>query len=146
STPSTSSPVSSRTSRLSASSVDSPRSTTPPGSVHLTRPWPCQSLPTSRTRPRASRSMAAATTNSRRATGPRQGAGLAAARGHAGEDPGLLLGLERRDQLVEVAGHDARQVLGREADAVVRDARLREVVRADALAALAAADLHQAGL
>src|SRR5690606_3767898 len=141
--PRTSSPVSSSTSRLRASSVDSPRSTTPPGSVYLTRPCPCQSLPTSRTRPRASRSMAAATTNSRRATATRQRGGLAAAHRHACQGSRLLLRLQGGRELVQVPRQDAGEVVGRVADAMVRDARLREVVGADALAALPGADLHE---
>src|SRR5690606_18666723 len=102
----------------------------------------CQSLPTSRTRPCASRRMAAATTNSRRATVPRQRASFGAHR-HARQGAGLLLGLERGRQLVQVAGQHAGEVVRGVPDAVVGDARLREVVGADALAPLAGADLDE---
>src|SRR5690606_25756414 len=55
-------------------------------------------------------------------------------------------GLQGGRQFVQVAGQHRRQLARGEADAVVGDARLREVVGADALRALAAADLHQARL
>src|SRR5438876_12322734 len=55
-----------------------------------------------------------------------------------------LLGLEMRDQRlddhVEVSVHDVGQVVHGQADAVVGDAVLREVVRADLLRTVAAAD------
>ena len=54
---------------------------------------------------------------------------------------------EAFDQLVDVALDDVGQVVEREAfDAVVGDAALREIVGADALAAVAAADLQFAFL
>src|SRR5947208_1615309 len=56
----------------------------------------------------------------------------------AGLEPApLLVGLERRRELVELTGHDGRQVASRDLDAVVRDAVLREVVGADLLGPLA---------
>ena len=55
--------------------------------------------------------------------------------------------LQAVDQRVEVAFDDVRQVVQRQAlDAMVGDAALREVVGADALAAVAAADLQLARL
>src|SRR5581483_11864444 len=57
---------------------------------------------------------------------------------------GLLGGGESVDQLVEVALHHRRQPVQGEADPVVGDARLREVVGADALAPLAGAHLTPA--
>src|SRR5437016_4152130 len=54
--------------------------------------------------------------------------------GFFGRDEGV-------DQLVEVALEHGRQPMEREPDAVIGDARLREVVGADPLAALAGADL-----
>ena len=59
-------------------------------------------------------------------------------------DRGELLGLEflrqRGDELVEVAVHDGVDFIQCKVDTVVGDAALREVVRADALAAVALAD------
>src|SRR5579862_7361944 len=56
------------------------------------------------------------------------------------------LGLEVRaqalDDVLDVTVHDARQVVLREADAVIGDAVLREVVGADLLGAVARADLR----
>src|SRR5919201_3261408 len=53
---------------------------------------------------------------------------------------GLVFGAERGDKLVELAVHDAIDLVEREVDAVVGDAALRKVVRADALGAIARAD------
>src|SRR5215472_6077960 len=53
---------------------------------------------------------------------------------------GRLRRLQRADELVEVAVEDRLQPVERQADAVVGDAALREVVGADAVAAVAAAD------
>src|SRR5690606_33056625 len=125
--------------------VDSPRSTTPPGRVYRTLPCPCQSLPTSSTRPCASSSIAAATTNSRRATDPcgrcDRSTGPAAR-----QRPSLFLGRQRLGELAQVSGKDAGEVASRVVDAVIGDPRLREVVGPDALRALTGADLHQARL
>ena len=53
--------------------------------------------------------------------------------------------VSRVHQFVEVAGDDLRQAIQRQAlDAMVGDAALREIVGADALAAIAAADLQAA--
>ncbi len=57
-----------------------------------------------------------------------------------GELLGLVLLRERVDELVEVAVHDRVDLVEREVDAVVGHAALREIVGADALAAIAAAD------
>ena len=68
------------------------------------------------------------------------------ARGHTGRDfelPSLVLGLERRGELVELAAQDAREVALGEPDAVVGHPVLREVVGADLLRARARADLRQ---
>src|SRR5690625_4676673 len=85
--------------------------------------------------------MAAATTNSRRPTaGP-----FPAPRGRRQEL--LLLGRQQRGgQVRELTLHDGAQVAAREPDAVVRDTRLREVVRADFFRAFTGADLHEARL
>src|SRR5262249_53432266 len=53
---------------------------------------------------------------------------------------GLVLGSERVDDVVELAVHDAVDLVERQVDAVVGDAALREVVGADALRAVARAD------
>src|SRR5258706_164057 len=53
---------------------------------------------------------------------------------------GRLRSLQRRGHLVEVAVEDELQLVERQVDAVVSDAPLREVVGADAVAAVAAAD------
>ena len=51
---------------------------------------------------------------------------------------GLVLGHQRVDDLAQfVAGDDARQIVERQVDAVVGDAALREIIGADALAAVA---------
>src|SRR5439155_25720329 len=54
---------------------------------------------------------------------------------------GLVVGDEAVDDLVELAVQDLLQAVDREADAVVGDAALLEVVRADLLAAVARSDL-----
>src|SRR5689334_20735364 len=53
---------------------------------------------------------------------------------------GLELLRERIDDLVQIAVHDRVDPVEREVDAVVGDAALREIVGADALAAVARAD------
>src|SRR5581483_1731000 len=53
---------------------------------------------------------------------------------------GLVLGHQARGELVEVAVHDGVDLVERETDAVVGHAPLREVVRADALGAVARSD------
>src|SRR5688572_31952037 len=53
---------------------------------------------------------------------------------------GLVLGGERVDDLVDLAVHDALDLVEREVDAVVGDPALRKVVGADALRAIARAD------
>src|SRR5437764_1172652 len=65
--------------------------------------------------------------------------------GELGELLGLLLGGERVDEVVELAVHDAVDLVQGEIDAVVGDAALREVVGADALGAVARADQRLAG-
>ena len=59
-----------------------------------------------------------------------------------GELPRTLVGGQRGDDVVEVAGEDFRQAVHREADAVVGQPVLLEVVGADLLAPPAAADLR----
>ena len=55
-----------------------------------------------------------------------------------GQAVGLVLRHQRIDDLAQlVAGDDARQLVERQVDAVVGDAALREIVGADALAAVA---------
>ena len=46
---------------------------------------------------------------------------------------GLMLGLQRADQLIELAVHDPVDLVQREIDAVVGDASLLKVISADAL-------------
>src|SRR5258705_143406 len=58
----------------------------------------------------------------------------------AGELLGLVLGGERAGQVGKVAVHDRVDLVQREVDAVVGHASLREVVGADAVGAIAAAD------
>ena len=58
-----------------------------------------------------------------------------------GELTGALVGGQRGDDLVEVAGQDVGQLVDREADAVIGDPVLLEVVGPDLLAAPPAADL-----
>src|SRR5690606_24821132 len=53
---------------------------------------------------------------------------------------GAVLVRERLDDLVELALEDPVELVQRQVDPVVRDASLREVVRADALGAVARAD------
>ena len=53
----------------------------------------------------------------------------------------LVLCRQRIDEFVEIAGHDAIDLVERQVDAVIGDAALREIVGADALAAIAGADL-----
>src|SRR5262245_30055659 len=60
--------------------------------------------------------------------------------GERGELLGLVLGGERVEDLVQLAVHDAVDLVEREVDAVIGDAALREVVGADALGAVARAD------
>src|SRR4051812_31247998 len=60
--------------------------------------------------------------------------------GELGELLGLVLARERVDQLVELAVHDAVDLVKGEVDAVVGDAALRKVVGADARGAVARAD------
>src|SRR4029079_2764181 len=55
---------------------------------------------------------------------------------------GLVFARQRVDQFVEVALEDFREAIKRQVDAVIGDAALRIVVRADALAAIAGADLQ----
>src|SRR5262245_12266289 len=59
-----------------------------------------------------------------------------------GQELGLMLGHERIDDLAQrLALDDLRQLVKREVDAVVAHAPLREIVGADALGAIAGADL-----
>ena len=51
-----------------------------------------------------------------------------------------FIGLQRLDHVAQIAFHDAQELVQRQIDAVVREAALREVVGADAVAAVAAAD------
>src|SRR5688572_2006292 len=53
---------------------------------------------------------------------------------------GLVLGSERRDQLVNLTIHDLVDLVEGEVDAMVGHPPLREIVGADALGAVAAAD------
>src|SRR3972149_2340662 len=57
-----------------------------------------------------------------------------------GELLGLVLGGKRAGQLGKVAIHDVLDLVQREVDAVIGHASLREIVGADALGAVAAAD------
>src|SRR5579883_1985036 len=59
---------------------------------------------------------------------------------------GLVLLIERADELFEMPVHDLIELVEREVDAMVGDAALREVVGADALGAVARADLELARL
>ena len=52
-----------------------------------------------------------------------------------------VLARQRIDEFVEVAGDDLGQAVQGQVDAVVGDAALRKIVGADALAAVAGADL-----
>src|SRR5688572_2913395 len=61
-----------------------------------------------------------------------------------GELFGLVLVLQGIHELVELALHDVGQLVQREVDAVVGDAALREIVRADAFRAVAGAHLQLA--
>ncbi len=54
-----------------------------------------------------------------------------------GELLGLVLGGQRPGQFGQVAIHDVLDLVQRQVDAVIGDARLREVVGADALGAVA---------
>ena len=56
-----------------------------------------------------------------------------------------MLGNERIGQLFQITVHDEIQLVQRQVDAVVRHAALREIVGADALAAVARADQTLAG-
>src|SRR5579872_2707455 len=58
----------------------------------------------------------------------------------------LMLLLERLDELIQLPVHHLRELVEGELDAVVGHAALREVVGADALGAIAAADLQAARL
>src|SRR5690349_21832891 len=60
----------------------------------------------------------------------------------AGEAAPLLVGEQRVDDRIETAVEDAFQIARREPDAVVGEAVLRKVVRADLLAPVAGADLR----
>src|SRR5512141_138405 len=60
--------------------------------------------------------------------------------GHRREQVGLMLARKRIRQLEEIAIDDRIDLVEGEIDAMVGDAPLREIVRADALAAIAAAD------
>src|SRR3954447_6049966 len=58
---------------------------------------------------------------------------------------GQVLGCKRIEQLVELAVHDALDLVERQVDAVVGDAALRKVVGADPLRTVAGADQRLAG-
>src|SRR5688572_15395457 len=62
------------------------------------------------------------------------------------ERVGLIVGAQGLDDVAEVAVHHRREVVAGEADAVIGDAVLREVVRADLLRAIAGADQRAAGV
>src|SRR6478609_5532394 len=66
------------------------------------------------------------------------------AAGQLGELLGEIGALQRGDDLLEIALHDRRQVVERQPDAMVGHAVLREIVGADALTAIARADLAAA--
>src|SRR3954462_803059 len=65
--------------------------------------------------------------------------------GEAGELLGLVLRHQRAGDLVQVAGHHLVDLVEREVDAMVGHAALREVVGADAVAAVAGAHEALAG-
>src|SRR5215207_11633720 len=60
--------------------------------------------------------------------------------GERGQALGLVGHDQRVDEVIDLADHDVRDVVHGLADAVVRDAVLREVVRPHLVAAVAAAD------
>src|SRR5438552_537509 len=74
----------------------------------------------------------------------RDGSALMSDRGRFFQLLGVVEGGELIDQLAGIALEDVVQAVGREVDAVIGDAALREVIRADFLRALAGADLAAA--
>src|SRR5215472_244837 len=62
----------------------------------------------------------------------------------AGEAFPLVIGEQSVDDVIEIAVENGFEVAGRETDAVIGQAILREVVRADLLAAVSRADLRAA--
>src|SRR6185312_13747109 len=92
----------------------------------------------------ASASRTVSTVGTVAAVGASAIAGAAGTSAIAAADRGELLGVgflrQRLGDLVEVAVHDVGDPVEREVDPMIGDAALREVVRADALAAIAAAD------
>src|SRR5262249_18028904 len=87
---------------------------------------------------------AASTAVNRRRTGRSESGAAARSDRCCFEGTPSLLGLKRLGVLVEIAGEDLLETMGRQLDAVIGEPVLGEVVGADLLRALAAPDLRLA--